>query len=166
MPKFIGIIGNANSGKSTVIQSLTGCQNRGFRGAVVDQSTKRTIEVICSSPQENPFQGANTAQQLANLQIHLNNASAPNSNGIVCALQPTNPHVRLSMINIIKEAINYSFSIHLFVLDPGYNGAPGNFDVIEADLYVQTGVRCIQLNGKRFAHVNSTIVNSLTHIAI
>jgi GTP-binding protein EngB required for normal cell division len=55
MKTFILLIGASNSGKSTVIQSLTGCKSRtADSGYVVDYSTGRKIYVIVSSPQESP----------------------------------------------------------------------------------------------------------------
>lgn len=52
MKPFIAVIGSANSGKSTVIKSLTGCKNGTFRGVIHDNLTGKQVFVCAASPQE------------------------------------------------------------------------------------------------------------------
>ena len=54
MKPFIGIIGYANSGKSSIIASLTGCLPSTYHGYVYDKKNDQSIWVYSSSPQENP----------------------------------------------------------------------------------------------------------------
>ena len=116
MQQFIAIIGNRNSGKSTIIKSLTGCPNSSFRGFVRDGSTSRCVYVICSSPQErdltlHEFQG-----------ILEKCASTSGCQGLVMAIQPTMPTRRLSMETIFRGiADSGAFRMHAFMINPGWD---------------------------------------------
>ncbi len=155
---FVAIIGDRNSGKSTIIRSLTGANTSQYRGAIVDKSTQKTIEVIGSSPQE-------IALSLANLQTILSKAASnADCNGVVCALQPNNPRKRLSMEDVLKEAKKYRFQVHAYILDPGYSGINGQKNQVSQRLAIAGFSSCV-LDGQRFAQINAETINSCTHIA-
>jgi energy-coupling factor transporter ATP-binding protein EcfA2 len=165
--KFVGIIGNSNAGKSTIIKSLTGCKDTAFRGFVTDNSTNRCIYVICSSPQE----GA-VVMSLVDLQnILVQCVANPNCLGLVMAIQPTRPRTRLSMEDIFSEVTKTgNFSRHAFILAPARNGKATNPDKIAARLNLPTlnpnFPQPIILDGRRFSMLNAQIINSITQIVI
>jgi len=140
-PVFVGVIGEKNSGKSTIIKSLTGCPCSNFRNRIIAlnrarPSIFRNIEVLCSSPQEIPLGPALKApftalqrhsQQISNFRTLLQRAAGSSFNGLVSAIQPTNPRVRISMDEMFGLAIAMGFQCHAFILNPGNrkdSGAP------------------------------------------
>jgi energy-coupling factor transporter ATP-binding protein EcfA2 len=158
MKPFIAVVGNRDSGKSTIIRSLTGAKFGQFRGTVQDMTTSRTIEVIGSSPQERLL-------SLADLRKVLRKAAgAANCNGIVCALQPTRPTKRLSMEQVLQEAAAHGFAVHAYILDPEYGGAAGHAAVVAARIRV-AGFGARALDGRRFAQINAAAINGHTRIA-
>jgi len=161
MPKqkpFVAVIGGRNSGKSTVIRSLTGARSGQFRGMVHDRATQETISVIGSSPQEQAL----TLQQLrSTLRTAMNNSRC---RGIVCALQPSFPTKRLSLEQVLQEARALRFRIRVFVLDPGYKGARGHLEAVAARVR-NVGFGSKALDGRRFAQVNAGTINRRTRIA-
>jgi hypothetical protein len=157
--KFVAVIGNRNSGKSTVIRSLTGCPNSAFRGEVKDITTGESIHVICSSPQESPL----TLQELRSIL----KACAANRKcrGLVMAIQPTSPTKRLSMETIFQEVASLgSFQSHAFMLTPGRVGGSPNTAAIVTRLK-PLKLKPITLDGGRFAMLNAQIINKRTHVA-
>lgn len=159
MKPFVAIIGNRNAGKSTIIRCLTGAKSAQFRGAIFDRTTKRTIEVIGSSPQE-------TSLSLKELQDILNAAAnTVTCNGVVCALQPTKPTKRLSMEKVLQEANAYGFQVYAYIIEPEYSGTTGHAITITARLN-KAGFKCQIINGQRFAQINAAIINNQTKIAI
>lgn len=154
---FVAIVGNRNSGKSTIIRSLTGARTGQYRGPVEDRTTSRYIEVIGSSPQENPM----SHRELRRI---LGEALANNQcNGVVCALQPTKPTTRISMEEVLQEAADQGFDIYAFALDPDYSMVSPDFDQIKQRLS-RVSVKPIKLDGQRFAHINATLINSRARI--
>ena len=159
MPKFVAVIGQRNSGKSSIVKSLTGCPQSAFRDIVYDRTTGRSIYVICSSPQEQPFTLAQLKTAIAKCR------STPNCQGIVIAIQPTFPRKRLSLEDIFQElAISAQFQSFAFVLDPGYDGASAGYNNISKRISNYPSY-CASLDGQRFAQVNAEIINSVTQIA-
>ena len=159
MKPFIAIIGSRNSGKSTIIRSLTGAKFGQFRGSIQDQATLRTIEVIGSSPQEK-------AMLLQDLRKILKTATTmANCNGVVCALQPTRPTVRLSMEDVLQEARSHRFRVYAYILDPEYSGGTGHAAAI-ANRVQAAGFASQVLDGRRFAQMNAATINRQTRIAI
>ncbi len=163
MPKdnkkpFIAIIGSRNAGKSTIIRCLTGAPTAQFRGTITDRSSQRTIEVIGSSPQENPL-------ALADFRKILGRAiTSANCNGVVCAIQPTHPRARLSLETIMQEAIGHGFAVHSYTLDPEHSGRSGN----ATQVGVRTkaiGISSLVLDARRFGHINAEVINRRTRIA-
>ena len=156
--KFIAVIGNRNSGKSTIIRSLTGCPNSTFRGEVKDITTGESIHVICSSPQERPL----TLQELRRIL----NACAANRKcrGLVMAIQPTSPTKRLSMETIFQEVFSLGFfQSHAFTLAPGrVSGSPNTAAIVTR--LKPFKLKQIILDGGRFAMLNAQVINKRTHI--
>jgi hypothetical protein len=158
MKPFIAIIGSRNSGKSTIIRSLTGAKFGQFRGNIQDKATLRNIEVIGSSPQEK-------AMLLQDLRKILKKAaSMANCNGVVCALQPTRPTVRLSMEDVLQEAGRHRFQVYAYILDPEYSGGAGGAAAI-ANRVQAAGFASQVLDGRCFAQMNAAIINGQTSIA-
>ncbi len=158
MKPFIAIIGNRNSGKSTIIRSLTGATTAQFRGTIQDLTTNQTMEVIGSSPQERPL-------ALADLRTLLRTAAGTATcRGVVCALQPNAPTKRLSMEQVLREAASQGFIIHTYVLDPGYSGATGRAGIVTTRIQ-NAGFYSQVLDGQRFAHINAATINAQTNIA-
>jgi len=158
MKPFIAIIGSRNSGKSTIIRSLTGAKFGQFIGTIQDITTGREIEVIGSSPQESVL-------SLAELRkIIRKAASNSNCQGVVCALQPTLPTKRLSMEQVLKEAAASGMAVHAYILDPEYGGSTGHATAVAARLR-SAGFSSRTLDGRRFAHINAATVNGHTRIA-
>lgn len=158
MKPFVAVIGSRNSGKSTIIRSLTGAKSGQFRGVITDNSTGRTIEVIGSSPQEQAL----TLVQLRAILRRAANAAV--CNGVVCALQPTLPSKRLSMEQVFHEAASFGFLIHAYVLDPGYAGSSGSSSQVVRRVKA-AGYSARTLNGQRFAQVNAATINRATKVA-
>ena len=158
MKPFIAVIGSRDSGKSTIIRSVTGAKFGQFRGVIEDQATHRTIEVIGSSPQEK-------SMTLLELRKILKTATASNAcNGVVCAVQPTRPTVRLSMEDILREAKAQGFKIHAYILDPEYSGGTGQSAAIASRIQA-AGFASQILDGRRFAQQNAAVINAQTKIA-
>ena len=158
MKPFIAVIGSRDSGKSTIIRSVTGAKFGQFRGTIQDQATRRTIKVIGSSPQEK----AMTLQELR--KILKAAASKTNCSGVVCALQATRPTVRLSMEVVLQEARSHGFQVHAYVLDPEYSGGTGHASPVASRIH-SAGFASQVLDGRRFAQQNAATINGQTNIA-
>ena len=158
MKPFIAVIGGRNSGKSTVISSLTGCPTHRFRNFVVDLASSHSIFVIASSPQEDPL----TSARLTRI---LNQVTADSDClGIVIAIQPTKPYSRLSIEQIFTAVQNtHEYNIHAFSLDPGYNGAQGSTAALQTRLN-PLGVHLNQLSAQRFAFASAADINISTRL--
>lgn len=115
MKEFIAIIGTSKSGKSTVIQSLTGCATRSFQGFVRDKASRKEIFVVCGSPQETNL-SLYELRRIVRRVLRKKSAIA-----LVIALQPTNPSRRVPMEDVFKtvDAVG-GFRQTAWVLDPPY----------------------------------------------
>ncbi len=158
MKQFVAVIGNRNSGKSTVIKSLTGCSSSSYRGFVHDDGTKRRIYVICSSPQElklNPSKFRKIIEACVSDSF---------CQGLVMAIQPTHPTKRLSLEGIIAEVSSSgAFQLNAFLLNPGRKKPhPNTLEIVSR--LKRISVRPEVLDGRRFSHINATIINRKTHI--
>jgi energy-coupling factor transporter ATP-binding protein EcfA2 len=153
---FVAIIGDRNAGKSTIIRCLTGVSTGSYRGTVTDGATGRTIEVIASSPQENRL-------SLAALRGILQKAKATNCNGVVCAIQPSQPRTRPSMEQILQLALTQGFAVHAYVLDPTYSGVMGNAASVRARTS-KIGVALRVLDARRFGHLSAQAINRRTRV--
>jgi len=123
--QFVAMIGERNSGKSTIIKSLTGCPNGSFRGFVQDLSNAHRIYVVCSSPQERdlPLEEFQDILEVC--------AVAPDCRGLVMAIQPTLPGIRLSIEATFQEITDAGvFQPHAFIINPGRDGRVPEADPI------------------------------------
>jgi len=158
MKPFVILIGGDKSGKSTIIASLTGCRNHGFKGLVTDQSTGRQIYVIASSPQESNL---TSAQLAADLQNAYQQASVI---AVVVASQTTHTHTSLSLEDIISTAqANGVWSFHYYILNPPHGGSAINVAAITSRLSA-VGVTATCLDARRFAHLNAADIKTGTGI--
>ena len=161
MQMFVAIIGQRNSGKSTVIRSLTGCPTNSYRDFIVDDQSARSIYVSCGSPQEDPRR----LQDLEELKHTLDQVSSREGcSGFVMAIQPSRPNVRLSMEQIFSEVRGRNFQVCAYVLDPGRNNNQVPFEAVSERL-AAFGIVPTPLDGRRFAQLNALLINSVTHIA-
>lgn len=112
------------------------------------------------------MKAAKGKDQHSTLKAVFRKAKKNNSNGIVCALQPRSTRTRLHMDEVIGEALNFGFKVFLYFVEPGYASRGGkNYQHVNSDLQGKFGVDCVQLDGRRFAHINSTIINTNSPIA-
>jgi GTPase Era involved in 16S rRNA processing len=165
MKKFVAIVGRANSGKSTIIGSLTGCKNHSTTNPVVDQTTHRKIFVIPSSPEEKELTWVDTEsspKRTLDFDGILNKVISDASYlGIVMAIQPTRPRTRLKMEEILTKVHDTgAFSTFAIILEPPYESTPGVSHTNEANKVrirlENLGVgKIMVLNGGRFAHLNA-----------
>ncbi|MBN2314354.1 MAG: 50S ribosome-binding GTPase [Sedimentisphaerales bacterium] len=170
--KFIGVIGRSNAGKSTIIVSLTGCRNRNFRDSVTDKSNNESIYVIAWSPQERRLdpEGDGLESEVKAFRKILNQLlQNDNCRGLVMAIQPTRPRLRLSLEDIIQEVLNRDvFESYLFVLEPGRNDPPDGRGILaEVNQRLRnTPLRAQQLDGRRFAFLNARHINQASQLFI
>jgi hypothetical protein len=157
MPKFVAVVGQRNSGKSTIIRSLTGCSTRGYRGFIEDNLTGRSIYVVCSSPQEDPLSPEGLRGILSEV------SARENCQGLIMATQPNRPYERLSMEEILNEASTRQFQVHVFVIDPDQSGAQGASTIVASRLS-NLGITPTVLDGRRFSLVNAQEINHTTHV--
>ncbi|MBI2846386.1 MAG: hypothetical protein HYX82_00735 [Chloroflexi bacterium] len=159
MKPFVILIGGSGSGKSTIITSFTGCPSRNYRGLVKDQSTKRQIYVIASSPQESDIPIEDFTEILRT--VHRTRSVI----GLVAAIQPTYPYRHLSLEDIVQAAqTNGNFSIFAYVLDPAYS-KNGMIDVVDTRSRLNNlEVVARYLDARRFAHLNASEIRSTVGI--
>ena len=166
---FIAVIGKRNSGKSTVIRSLTGCASKSAHNhehgffVAEDRVKNKTIYVRANSPQEAPL-------TLDKLQDIIQEVKDRRSLGVVMAIQPNKLTRRLSMEDI-RNTVQDSgvFQIYAFVLDPGYKDEGASNSIFEeterrlneAGIQVQI---CARLDGRRFAFNNAMEINRCTKL--
>lgn len=162
MKTIVAIIGSQNSGKSTVITSLTGCPGRGYRAAVTDRSTGQSVFVIASSPQEKKLTFRRFRAILKQVR---SNASF---RGIVLSLQPSNPYKNKPMLPYLQIIrANRAYRFFAFVLDPPYNvsrnSAQYSFPYVKS-LLTPLRIKPIRLDGRKFSLINSQRIQRLTRI--
>jgi energy-coupling factor transporter ATP-binding protein EcfA2 len=157
--KFVAVVGDRNSGKSTIIQALTGCRTNAPK-RMIDLVTKKWIYVIPASPQETGMRRATLAGVLRKI------ANSPNCLGLVIALQPTHPTTRLSIEDILREADNCNAirEYHLFAIYRPYNEGGRRVDADEIKERFRDAVPSVRphlglLDGRRFAYMNATIIS-------
>jgi energy-coupling factor transporter ATP-binding protein EcfA2 len=155
---LILVIGGTNSGKSTIISSLTGCLYHTFRGEVKDNATGKIIYIIGSSPQEESLELREFSRILNN--VH----NKPSTIGLVIAVQPTYPRTRLSLEDIVQKAQeNNRFIIYSFLLDPPYDGE--GIDVEQTrNRLTALGLVVRYLDARRFAFLNALDIRQVTGI--
>lgn len=155
--KFIAVIGNRNSGKSTIIRSVTGVNASTSPERVTDLSTKKWILVVSHSPQEQPI---SPDQLRKEMKVAATNAL---SLGMVIALQPNNPTSRLSIEDVFEMAQGCAFECHVFVIEKPYKGSDGTDPEIIRERLVQFDIKTpIQsLDARRFAHMNAAVIRDI-----
>ena len=158
MKPFVAIIGGSNSGKSTVICSLTGCGTHGFRDVVTDRQRNQSIYVIASSPQELNL-GLSELNRILNQVLDDDTIL-----GAIISIQPTHPRSRLSMEDILNAVeLAGGFNSFAIMLDPPYNDHPTHHNVADVRARLQAiGIELNVLDGRRFAHLNACAVCALT----
>lgn len=167
MKKFIAVIGGRDAGKSTVIVSLTGCPNRSFQGPVTDRSNDENIYVIASSPQEKKLSQneGNERNEFQNILTQV--GQDKKCRGLVMAIQPSRPRIKLSLEDIIQEVQNTnSFEPYLFILEPIYSQPP-EAQSISTDVNRRlrnTGLVPQVLDGRRFAFLNARNINQTSQM--
>jgi GTPase SAR1 family protein len=158
--KLIAVIGNAHAGKSSIIQSLTGCENRMFRGRVTDRDTRKWVNVIASSPKEDSI----TRQKLVAMMRAA--AMGKRSLGLVIALQPhkIKASVRLTIEDVFKISSRYEFDRHVFVISKPYNKRASGIDIAKIQKLLgksEIEVPIQPLNARRFAHINASLIRDV-----
>lgn len=161
MKPFVGVIGNAKSGKSTVIRSLTGAPSTSFRGYMRNRKTGETILVFASSLQEDHM-------ELYKFRNRIQRAVRNNKcRGIVCAIQPTYPTKRNSLEDILGEATKFTeLEPYAFLINPGHGM---NAQVYRATAEVTNrlkpfGVELHRLDGNRFPLQNAREIDAVTSL--
>lgn len=158
---FIGVIGERNAGKSTIIRALTGCDTKSFRGFVEDLVTGDKIYVIASSPQESEL-SLDEFIDILNKVLNDNKCL-----GIVMAIQPSKPRVRIKIESIYIEVNKRNkFSIYAFVIDPSRNNGATSQNIVNgvAGRISAIKVNPISLNGNTFAFLNADKIRKATNI--
>jgi energy-coupling factor transporter ATP-binding protein EcfA2 len=167
--RFIAVIGVGRSGKSTIIQSLTGCKSHNFRDFVIDESTRRTIYVHAGSPQEqHRYNRTDLPEFRRQLRKVLRNRAAQ---GAVYAIQPTDPSKRLSLEEMFEEvAKDGLFETHVFILNPPRNEARKRDSesltkLLDRVKSCKVDVRNIHiLDARRFAILNADAIRSISGV--
>jgi hypothetical protein len=158
---LVGVIGGRNYGKSTIIQSLTGCETRSFRGYVEARDSYGNLKrlyVICSSLQEQILKVTPQLQELGRLLTEAFND--PDCNGVVIAIQPSIPRSRVSMEQIYQIAIKTGFNSYGFILNKPYQGQHSNANLIRERLIRQglTHSNIFELDARKFSILNAEII--------
>lgn len=156
---FVMIIGGPNSGKSTIISSLTGCDSSTYRNLIIDYASNKKIWVIASSPQEDPLNRMKFANILRSVRQERDII------GIIIAIQPTKPWKRLSLEYIVQKAQTAgNFNIFAFVLDPPYEDGEVTDVNRVSNRLANLGVVIHFLDGRRFAFLNAMEIKTITGI--
>lgn len=164
MKTFIAIVGFANNGKTTLIQGLTGCNGKGYRGYVSDSVTRRKIYVSASSLQEYPRPGPISAQRRWLITMLNRIKTDVDCQGMVMAIQPTKPRARVSMEEIINDVQSVGgIRIYVYVLDPARGGRAVRIHDIMQRLQPYKA-QVIGLDARRFSLLNVEIINAATQI--
>ena len=153
----VAVIGPRHSGKSTIIQALTGCKNGVFHGSVEDRTTGKWIEVIASSPQEKHMPDLKARMSAA--------ANDPHCLGLVVALQPTHPRKRVSMEDVFEMARGHRAKCYAFAISQPHdeNKADGVeiSDVEKRLMNLGIEIPIQPLDARRFAHVNAAVIREI-----
>jgi len=158
MKKLVAVIGYRNSGKSTIIQSLTGCSTKGFCDFVIDEDTKSSVFVVASSPQEDSMTEEKFRQILDSV------IAKEGCSGVVIAIQPIRPHTRISMEKIFEIVQQVGgFKVFVFILHPtrdNYDGKAQDIRNRLADFNMEVRV----LDARRFSHFNAREIQNVSNI--
>jgi ABC-type branched-subunit amino acid transport system ATPase component len=158
MKKFVAVIGPAESGKSTIIQSLTGCKTKSFNGFVQDNSTHNRVYVIASSLQESGMK----KNEFLNILRRVGRDAG--CSGIVVAIQLSEPWKRMSMEETFDIINKFgSFRIILYVLNQTYDNKKNIFKTMFRGRYNSKREPRL-LNAKRFSFFNAKIIQRTSKI--
>lgn len=164
MRKFVVVIGPQNSGKSTIIKSLTGCKTTIWQDLIIDESNKKSIFVISGSPQE--LKLAQYINMPRFRQILDNIIANANCLGLVMSIQPRTPRNRCSMEEYFQEVHDRNaFEMFAFPLNPVRGGSTQNVIDIQTRLN-KFAPRVEQLDARRFAHMNASKIQEISRILI
>ncbi len=161
MKPFIGVIGLRESGKSSVIQSLTGARSAGFRGYIQNRETSESIYVFTSSPQEDPIALAEFKRRIRSA------ANKKGCRGIVCAIQPNKPRIRICLEDIYQAVTTVGgLKPYAYLINPSHReGAASTSLTAEVTQRLQaSNVMPHLLNGNRFPFQNATIIEKATNL--
>jgi len=155
---FIAVIGDQNSGKSTIIRALTGCKSGISRNRVENRITGKWIQVIASSPQEKRISHSDLKRKMNEA------ATDPQSLGLVIALQPTYPTKRLSIVDVFEMAEEFSMRRHVFVISRPYSNKADRTEVAEIEkrlsrFHIENPIQPV--DARRFAHVNASAIRDI-----
>ena len=109
---FIGVIGFANAGKSSIIGSIAGNRTISYRGTIEDIETKQNIYVIGASPQKYDFQEKEYHSIMKSMM------KKKDCRGVICSIQPTNARKRMSMEAMFAIAKKFDYELYAYVVDP------------------------------------------------
>ncbi|MGQ0548178.1 MAG: hypothetical protein ACT4PY_00695 [Armatimonadota bacterium] len=124
---------------------------------MTDLSTRRSLYVIASSPQEDPL-GPDKFKEIVERVL-----SDDSILGLVMAVQPSRPRARLSLEDIF-EVVQGKLSPIAVMLHPPYkNGASPPPQSVQARLN-PLGVTLTILNGQRFSYLNARDIRKLAAI--
>ena len=159
MKAAILIIGPGNSGKSTIIRSLSGIKSSQWE-KIIDKKTNKSMFVISSSPQENGnINDIFLEKELE--EVYKDDKSL----GIIIAIQPTKPRLRLSIevvISLLKK--HKIMNIHPFIIFPSYKGKDAEIDRIVKRLQAIGINSHTILDGRRFSFINAEEVLNIANI--
>jgi len=165
MKPFIGIIGFANSGKSSIIASLTGNGNGSYVGKILNQKTKEYVFIYASSPQEIKKIGAVV---YAEMKEHFQTLAADKKcRGVICAIQPTKSTKKPSMEKVFELAKINNFELFGYVIDPPYNEGGRRISCGEIKNRLQNfEVEPERIDGRKFGLENAQIIQKETKIIL
>jgi energy-coupling factor transporter ATP-binding protein EcfA2 len=161
--KFVAVVGYRNSGKSTIIQSLSGCKSHSYKGLITDSSVNLSVYVHAASPQEDPRTNEGAFTRI------LNRVKADAScQGLLIAVQPTLTRERLRMERMFEIARQAGLETYAFVIEFPFDkkrlaqGGIGNFENIkERILKSDPKAKISSIDGRRFAILNSEAIRSI-----
>jgi energy-coupling factor transporter ATP-binding protein EcfA2 len=160
--RFIAVIGNSNSGKSTIIQSLTGCKNHSIRDWVIDKREGNWLWVVCSSPQETPM-SVNELKRIIREAV-----GKAKCVGLIVAIQPNSPKSRLSMEDVfVAVDVSGAFENYAYVISKGYEGNSRSFAETQDRVHgVSRNTEVYEIDGRKFAFQNASFIRASSELAI
>jgi energy-coupling factor transporter ATP-binding protein EcfA2 len=160
--KFVAVIGKQKSGKSTIIQSLSGCNNHSSKELITDRSVNSSIYVHAPSPQEDPKTNEVVFSKILDKVL-----ATGGCQGIVIAIQPTLPLRRLRMERMFEIAKKKGLESYAFIIEYPFDkkkssGRIGNFEVIKKRISrSDPSASVVAIDGRRFASLNSEVIRSI-----